>query len=338
MTSLPASVNPAALTGTPIVMLAPMAGATDAPFRASAHRFGATYTVSEMVACEALANARPDMVRRTLGAKGIDPLVIQLAGRDPSWMARGAQLAADAGATVIDINMGCPAKVVTSGASGSALMREPDLALRLIEAVATASPVPVTVKMRLGWCAKTANAPEIAKRAESAGAALLVVHGRTRMQFFRDEANWAAIRETVRAVAVPVIANGDIRDVESARAALAASGAAGVMVGRAAQGRPWLPAEIAAGLSGRAFEPPRGPGVAEALWDLTEASLSFYGSNLGLRMARKHLAAAIDTCTAWLDQVARAQARRAICSMDDPQLVRRGLEAVFTIPDVARAA
>ena len=184
------------------------------------------------------------MVRRAAGAGLISPLVIQLAGREPRWMAEGARLAEAAGADVIDINMGCPAKSVTSGLCGSALMRDPALALRLIEATVGATALPVTLKMRLGWDQASLNAPDIARSAQAAGVRMLTIHGRTRNQFFTGVADWAAIAAVVDAVTIPVIANGDIANADDARRALSLSGAAGVMIGRAAQGRPWLPGAI----------------------------------------------------------------------------------------------
>ncbi|MEZ5996986.1 MAG: tRNA-dihydrouridine synthase family protein [Hyphomonadaceae bacterium] len=223
----------------PLVSLAPMAGVTDIPFRRQVKAFGGAYCVSEMVASDQLALQRIDMVRRAAGAGVISPLVIQLAGREPRWMAEGARLAEAAGADVIDINMGCPAKSVTSGLCGSALMRDPDAALRLIEATVGATTLPVTLKMRLGWDVASMNAPGIARSAEAAGVKMIVVHGRTRNQFFAGCADWAAIAPVVDAVSIPVIANGDIGSASDARRALSLSGAAGVMIGRAAQGRPW---------------------------------------------------------------------------------------------------
>ena len=272
------------------VMLAPMAGITDLPFRRQVARFGAGMMVSEMIASREIAtgDARARAKAEIEGGLGLTS--VQIAGREPHWVAEAARLAEGLGAPVVDINMGCPAKKVTGGLSGSALMRVPDLALSLIEAAAEAVSVPVTLKMRLGWDATSRNAPDIARRAESAGVAMIVVHGRDRCQFYEGAADWTAIGETVRAVSIPVIANGDIADAEDARLALARSGAAGVMVGRAARGRPWLPARIAAGLAGRRPPPEPGP---EAETDLCcahyEDMLSFYGTETGRRCARKHL-------------------------------------------------
>lgn len=312
------------------VLLAPMAGVTDLPFRRQAQAFGAPYVVSEMVASDQLARARPDVVRRAAGQGVITPLVIQLAGREPDWMAVGAKLAADAGADVIDINMGCPAKSVTTGASGSALMREPDLALRLIEATVAASPVPVTLKMRLGWDESCLNAPAIARRAEAAGVQMITIHGRTRRQFYTGKADWAAIRATVDAVRIPVIANGDIGTPQDIQAALAASSAAGVMVGRAAQGKPWLPAALAENLrTGAAVSPPPLSKQLDSLLQLHEDCLDFYGIGLGTRVARKHLAWTIDVAGLPFEPTALRAARSAICRLEEPKAVASALRDLF---------
>lgn len=323
----------------PLVSLAPMAGVTDIPFRRQAKAFGGQYCVSEMVASDQLARARIDMVRRAAGAGVISPLVIQLAGRDPEWMAEGARLAEAAGADVIDINMGCPSKMVTNGASGSALMRDPDHALRLIEATVAATSRPVTLKMRLGWDDGTMNAPDIARRAEAAGVRMIVVHGRTRCQFFRARADWSAIRATVEAVSIPVIANGDIASAADARNALASSGAAGVMIGRGAQGQPWRPAAIArALLDGGEAQAPSPKAIGAALISLYEDTLSFYGPALGARVARKHVAWAIDAHAPDMDAAARRRVRADICTMDSPEAVIAAIARVFGEADRREAA
>ena len=273
----------------PAVMLAPMAGITDRPFRDLVLRFGATRVTSEMVASREMVTARSGTREKAELGAGARATAVQLAGRDPAWMAEAARMVADQGAEIIDINMGCPAKKVTNGYSGSALMRDPDLALRLIEAVVGAVKVPVTLKMRLGWDEECLNAPDLARQAEAAGVRMIAVHGRTRCQFYRGTADWRAIRRVVDSVRIPVIANGDIVDAASARRALDQSGAAGVMVGRATRGRPWLVSRIAAALEGRAAPAePRGAALVDLVASHYEAMLGFYG-DIGPRVARKHL-------------------------------------------------
>ena len=310
-----------------------MAGITDLPARAVALRFGAGRVVSEMVASADLVRAKPSVRARAALGIGDGRTAVQIAGREARPMAEAAKYCAGQGAHVIDINLGCPAKKVTNGLAGSALMRDPDHALRLIEAVVAAVDVPVTLKMRLGWDETSMNAPDIARKAEAAGVRMITVHGRTRCQFYAGCADWAAIALVKRAVGVPVIANGDIRDAGSARRALAASVADGVMVGRAARGRPWVLAEVAAALAGR--QPPPAP-AGEALFALIaghyEAILDFYGTDLGLRVARKHLG--------WyLDGIAGAASLRArLVRMSDPATVLRELRAGLTDTEAAAAA
>ncbi|MDR5652900.1 tRNA dihydrouridine synthase DusB [Ruixingdingia sedimenti] len=304
----------------PPVFLAPLAGITDLPFRRIVARFGAGLLVSEMVASQEVVQGRAlARARAELGlAEGGTPTAVQIAGREAHWMAEAARWAESNGARIIDINMGCPARKVTNGWSGSALMREPDHALRLIEAVAGAVSVPVTLKTRLGWDHDSLNAADIAARAVGAGVAMVTIHGRTRCQFYKGRADWAAIAPVVAAVAVPVVANGDILDAEDARAALAASGAAGVMVGRGAQGRPWALAEIAAALTGApAPQIPQGAALAELACEHHAAMLSFYGADLGLRIARKHMG--------WYMEAAGADpaARAAILTAADAAAVHR---------------
>ncbi|WP_415920695.1 tRNA dihydrouridine synthase DusB [Tateyamaria sp. SN6-1] len=274
----------------PPVMLAPMAGITDLPFRSIVSEFGAGLVVSEMVASHDMLNARPGSREKAELGLGAAATAVQLAGREAQPMAEAARMVAGQGARVIDINMGCPAKKVVNGYSGSALMREPDHALRLIEAVVGAVDVPVTLKTRLGWDDAMMNAPDIARRAEAAGIKQIVIHGRTRCQFYKGRADWAAIRRVKEAVHIPVIANGDIVDVQSALHALALSGGDGVMIGRGAQGRPWVLAQIAHHLYGT--PPPLVP-TGNALTTLVlrhyDDILRFYGDALGLRVARKHL-------------------------------------------------
>ncbi len=272
------------------VFLAPMSGVTDEPFRQAAHHAGAGLVVSEMVASEELVHQRKDMVRRAKGAKKITPFVIQLAGREAHWMTEGAKVAQGLGADIIDINMGCPARQVTGGLSGSALMRNLDHALTLIEATIAAVQIPVTLKMRLGWDDKTQNAPELAKRAEAAGIALITVHGRTRCQFYTGKADWKAIRAVREQIKIPLIANGDCNSVEDARTMMTLSGADGVMIGRAAYGRPWWPGFIAEGLkSGTGQVEPNLAKTTNIILNQQQETLQLYGAELGNKTFRKHL-------------------------------------------------
>lgn len=278
------------VTLAPPVALAPLAGITDLPFRDLVSRFGVGWVVSEMVASQEMVQAKPGVREKAELGLGQANTAVQLAGRDPRWIAEAARMVEANGARLIDINMGCPAKKVVNGWSGSALLREPDHALRLIEAVVGAVSVPVTLKTRLGWDDACLNAPQVARRAEGAGVRMITIHGRTRCQFYKGRADWAAIRRIRDVVTIPVIANGDITGLAAAREALDLSGAQGVMIGRGAQGRPWLPAQVAAGLTGA--PPPRVPVGAELIDMVSghyEAMLAFYGSALGGKVARKHL-------------------------------------------------
>ncbi|PWE33147.1 tRNA dihydrouridine synthase DusB [Maritimibacter sp. 55A14] len=314
----------------PPVFLAPMAGITDLPFRKLVARFGAGLVVSEMVASQEMVEAKPSVRARAELGFGDEHTAVQLAGREAHWMAEAARMAEAQGARIIDINMGCPAKKVTSGLSGSALMRDPEHALRLIEAVVGAVRVPVTLKMRLGWDGNSLNAPQIAAWAQSAGVRMITVHGRTRCQFYKGRADWAAIRAVRAAVSIPVVANGDITGPDAARAARAASGADGVMVGRGAQGRPWLLAQIAAALHGHpAPEIPRGPALADMAVEHYEAMLSFYRRDLGLRVARKHLGWYMDGAGAV------PALRRAVLTATEPGAALNALRRTLTDGRVA---
>ena len=322
------TVEVAQLRLTPPVFLAPLAGITDRPFRDLVSRFGAGLVVSEMVASQEMVQKKPGVREKAeLGFESANTSV-QIAGRDAYWMAEAARQVEDNGAALIDINMGCPAKKVTSasgaGASGSALMKDLDHALSLIEAVVEAVSIPVTLKTRLGWDDAMRNAPELARRAEGAGVKMVTIHGRTRCQFYKGAADWDAIAEIKQAVNVPVIANGDIVDTDTARRALAASGADGVMVGRGAQGRPWALAEIAAALFGaEAPEIPEGNARADMVAQHYEAMLAFYGTDLGLRVARKHLGWYMD------DAGTPGDLRRLIQTCRDPREVLARLPEAF---------
>ncbi|MEZ5939147.1 MAG: tRNA dihydrouridine synthase DusB [Hyphomonadaceae bacterium] len=317
------------------VFLAPMSGVTDAPFRTQAARFGAPAVVTEMVAGAELARKTPEFVRRAAPHDGAGPYIVQLACREPEWMAEGARLATAAGAEIIDINMGCPAKRVTGGQAGCALMREPELARALIAAAVSATDRPVTVKMRLGWDDRSLNAAEIARIAEGEGAQMITVHGRTRVQFYDGTADWSRIAVAVEATGLPVIANGDIATPEDARAAMAASGAAGVMIGRGAVGRPWRLAQIAAARGGATCEEPAREDKIDSLVAQVRASTELYGEKLGVRVVRKHVAAFVD---AWAEDYGAPEvgARRGdLCRIEGADALINALGDTFVSERIA---
>ena len=313
------------------VLLAPMSGVSDRPFREIAAAYGAGLVVSEMVASEMLARGDAEATMRAERA-GTGPHVIQLAGREPRWMAEGARAAADAGADIIDINMGCPAKKVTGGYSGSALMRDLDHALTLIEATIAATSVPVTLKMRLGWDQASINAPELARRAEASGVRMITVHGRTRCQFYTGSADWAAIRVVKNAVNIPVIANGDLTAPDDLATMLSLSGADGVMIGRGAYGRPWIVGHLADyAATGKMPEPPSGDDLFALVARHYEEMIVHYGERVGPKAARKHLG--------WyLDRAGAPPAiRQAVFTADRPRDVLNLLASALAKPERAAA-
>jgi tRNA-dihydrouridine synthase B len=317
------------------VFLAPMSGVTDVAFRKRAHAHGAGLVVSEMVASGQLARGSPKSDHR-IRHSGLPVHMVQLAGREAHAMSEAARIAAGEGADIIDINMGCPAKKVTGGYSGSALMRDLDHALTLIDAVVGAVAVPVTLKMRLGWDESALNAPDLARRAERSGVRMITVHGRTRCQFYQGKADWRAIARVKASVSIPVVANGDVASVADAAAILEQSGADAVMIGRAHYGAPWAAGEIVRTAQGDLSAGPV-PGSPEAMADYVVAHyediLALHGRESGLRQARKHVGWYIDRHAAGIP----ADLRTMIMTSFDPAAVMKMLRHAF-LPDERRAA
>jgi tRNA-dihydrouridine synthase B len=312
------------------VLIAPMTGVSDLPFRQTASCLGAPYVSTEMVACDSFARGRPDVVRRAAVGEGLPLMVIQLVGREAEWIAKAARLAEEAGADIIDFNMGCPAKEVTGALSGSALMRDEELAARLVGAAVEGTSRPVTLKMRLGWDEHWRNAPEIAVRAEQLGVAAITVHGRTRQQFYRGKADWRAVADVKQAVKIPVIVNGDVTDLVTAREALRQSGADAIMIGRGSYGRPWLAASLSQALAGGTVA--REPDIEarlDILFGHLAHSLRFYGDALGLRVFRKHLGWYVENSCLGTPESRRA-AKARLCRIESATLLEKAVAAFWS--------
>ncbi len=329
-TTSPIVLGPLVLDG--VAMLAPMSGVSDLAMRRIARRFGAALVFSEMVAAETYLDGDTEAALRAEG-EGVFPHAVQLVGREPRALAETARRVEGAGAQIIDINMGCPARRVSGTLAGAALMRDLDHAERIIASVVEAVSAPVTVKMRLGWDETSLNAPELARRAERAGAKMATVHGRTRRQMYDGRADWKAVGAIVDAVGIPVLVNGDCATVEDARAMMAQSGASGVMVGRAALGAPWLVGAIARALADACtLSPPPRRVQAEAAIEHLDWLVAELGSRAGLRHARKHLAAYAEVAGA------PAHTRRELVTSEDPDLARKLLVAAFEPRPIKAAA
>lgn len=309
------------------VLVAPMSGLTDLPFRRVVNLFNPGLIVSEMVAGQMLAMGKPDTLARAAGGGEIDPLVIQLVGCEKNWMSKAAKLSQEAGAALIDINMGCPARKVTSGMSGSALMKDIDNAMELIVATIDSVDIPVTLKMRLGWNTDTINAPYLAVKAQKAGVQMIVVHGRTRCQFYDGKADWSAVKETVEAVDIPVFVNGDINNANDAIEALDRSCAAGVMVGRALIGAPWKLQEIISAVDRLAEQKPLNINdKRKIILDHYRDIIDFYGERKGVKIARKHLIGYVDD----LNLIDDSEIKSSIVRMSQSSKVYDKLDIIFS--------
>ncbi len=326
----PISIGPVTIDAP--VILAPMTGVTDLPFRKVVKRFGAGLTVSEMIASQAMIRETRQSLQKAAWDPSEEPVSLQLAGCGPIEMAEAARLNEQRGAAIIDINMGCPVKKVVNGEAGSALMRDLPLAARLIEATVKAVKVPVTLKTRMGWNQDSLNAPELARIAEDLGVQMITIHGRTRCQMYKGEADWAFVRRVKDAVSVPVIVNGDICSIGESRAALAQSGADGVMIGRGAYGRPWLIGQVMSDLGGGGHPPD--PSLDEQLSAMLEQyddMLQLYGTHTGVNLARKHIG--------WYTKglPGSAELRNRVNQQDSPAVVVAMLQEFYS-PWLARSA
>jgi tRNA-dihydrouridine synthase B len=307
------------------VILAPMTAVTDLPFRRAVKRYGAGLTVTEMIASQAMIRETRQSLQKAMWDPSEEPVSMQLAGCEPHVMAEAAKLNEQRGAAIIDINMGCPVKKVVNGWAGSALMRDLSTAAAIIDATVKAVKVPVTLKTRMGWDHNSLNAPELARIAEDLGVQMITIHGRTRCQLYKGEADWAFVRRVKEAVSIPVIVNGDINSIEDARSALSQSGADGVMVGRGSYGKPWFVAQVMSDLGGSGRRPD--PSLDEQLATMLEQyeeMLELYGTHTGVNLARKHVG--------WYTKglPGSAELRNRVNQQDDPGVVVRMLQEFYS--------